>query len=126
MAIFGVGSDIVEISRIDVLYSKKGEKFARRILINGEWDHYKKSKNPVRFLATHFSVKEAASKAFGTGIRNGLAFLQFELLKDSFGKPIMKLHERAAELSIQLGIKNIHVTLTNERHYTYAMVIFEC
>lgn len=54
-------------------------------------------------LAKRFAVKEAAAKAFGTGIRNGLAFNQFEVVNDALGKPTLRLHSRAAELAVELG-----------------------
>lgn len=77
------------------------------------------------FLAKRFAVKEAAAKAFGTGIRNGLAFNQFEVVNDVLGKPTLRLHQRAAELAAELGVKSLHVTLADERRYACATVIIE-
>ncbi len=76
-------------------------------------------------LAKRFAVKEAAAKAFGTGIRNGLAFNQFEVVNDALGKPTLRLHSRAAELAVELGVKSLHVTLADERRYACATVIIE-
>lgn len=87
MAILGLGTDIVEISRIEAVVERTGERLARRILSPSEWQHYQQHQQPVRFLAKRFAVKEAAAKAFGTGIRNGLAFNQFEVVNDALGKP---------------------------------------
>lgn len=83
MAILGLGTDIVEISRIQAVVERTGERLARRILSPSEWQHYQQHQQPVRFLAKRFAVKEAAAKAFGTGIRNGLAFNQFEVVNDA-------------------------------------------
>lgn len=70
MAILGLGTDIVEIARIDAVIERSGERLARRVLTDAEWAHYQQHQQPVRFLAKRFAVKEAAAKA-GTGIRNG-------------------------------------------------------
>ncbi|QHB31688.1 holo-ACP synthase [Yersinia canariae] len=125
MAILGLGTDIVEISRIEAVVERSGEKLARRILSPSEWQHYQQHQQPIRFLAKRFAVKEAAAKAFGTGIRNGLAFNQFEVVNDALGKPTLRLHHRAAELAVELGVKSLHVTLADERRYACATVIIE-
>ncbi|TCV92206.1 holo-ACP synthase [Biostraticola tofi] len=125
MTILGLGTDIVEIGRIEAVVARSGDRFARRILSDGEWALFCRHQQPVRFLAKRFAVKEAAAKAFGTGIRNGLAFAQFEVVNDSLGKPGLRFHARAAELAIELGVKSVHVTLADERHYACATVIIE-
>ncbi|CDL81202.1 holo-ACP synthase [Xenorhabdus szentirmaii] len=125
MAIVGLGTDIVEISRIEDIVERSGERLARRILSDGEWQKYQQHNQPIRFLAKRFSVKEAAAKALGTGIRNGLAFNQFEVINDPLGKPTLKLHGEAAELADRLNVKSMHVTLADERRYACATVIFE-
>src|SRR5690606_16591352 len=79
MAILGLGTDIVEIARIEAVISRSGDRLARRVLSDNEWGIWQTHQQPVRFLAKRFAVKEAAAKAFGTGIRNGLAFNQFEV-----------------------------------------------
>lgn len=125
MAILGIGTDIVEIGRIEAVVGRSGDRFARRILSDGEWAQYQSHQQPIRFLAKRFAVKEAAAKAFGTGIRNGLAFAQFEVVNDDLGKPGLKLHFQAAELAITLGVTHMHVTLADERRYACATVILE-
>lgn len=125
MAILGLGTDIVEISRIEAVVAKSGDRLARRILNENEWAVYLQHQQPVRFLAKRFAVKEAAAKALGTGIRNGLAFEQFEVVNDLLGKPGLVFHQRAAEMAAQLGVTSVHVTLADERRYACATVIIE-
>lgn len=67
MAILGLGTDIVEIARIESVIARSGERTARRVLSDNEWEIWKTHHQPVRFLAKRFAVKEAAAKAFGTG-----------------------------------------------------------
>ncbi|MFC0180421.1 holo-ACP synthase [Thorsellia kenyensis] len=125
MAIFGIGSDIVEISRIKKTYDRFGDKFAKRILTDNEWQIYQTHADKIRFLAKRFAVKEAAAKALGLGIRNGLAFNQFGTVNDEFGKPSLQLFKTAQMLSEQLGITTSHLTLSDEINYSIAFVIFE-
>ncbi|STQ79128.1 Holo-[acyl-carrier-protein] synthase [Hafnia alvei] len=98
---------------------------AKRVLAPAEWEQYCAHQQKIRYLAKRFAVKEAAAKAFGTGIRNGLAFAQFEVYNDSLGKPVLRLHGRAAELAQEMGITSIHVSLADERRYACATVIVE-
>lgn len=125
MAILGIGTDIVEIARIDGVISRSGDRLAQRVLSNSEWQQYQAHQQPSRFLAKRFAVKEAAAKAFGTGIRNGLAFHQFEVFNDALGKPCLRLWEEAERLALTMGVKSIHVTLADERHYACATVLIE-
>ncbi|GLR10430.1 holo-ACP synthase [Mixta theicola] len=125
MAILGLGTDIVEIERIEGVISRSGDRLARRVLSENEWQQYQTHQQPVRFLAKRFAVKEAAAKAFGTGIRGGLAFNQFEVYNDALGKPELRFFQQAAELATKLGVQNVHVTLADERHYACATVIIE-
>ena len=125
MAILGLGTDIVEIARIEGVIARSGDRLARRVLSENEWAIWETHQQPVRFLAKRFAVKEAASKAMGTGIRNGLAFNQFEIYNDELGKPKLRLWGEAQRLAEQMGIVRIHVTLADERHYACATVIVE-
>ncbi|ACS86558.1 holo-ACP synthase [Musicola paradisiaca] len=125
MAILGLGTDIVEIARIEAVAGRSGDRLARRVLSEHEWRQYQMHHQPIRFLAKRFAVKEAAAKAFGTGIRNGLAFAHFEVSNNGMGKPELKLLDRAAELAAEMGVRHIHVSLADERHYACATVIIE-
>ena len=125
MAILGLGTDIVEIARIEGVIARSGDRLARRVLSENEWAIWETHQQPVRFLAKRFAVKEAASKAMGTGIRNGLAFNQFEIYNDELGKPKLRLWGEAQRLAEQMGIVHMHVTLADERHYACATVIVE-
>ena len=149
MAILGLGTDIVEIARIEAVIARSGDRLARRVLSDHEWSIWEQHQQPVRFLAKRFAVKEAAAfaagsqrlrrrflakrfavkeaaaKALGTGIRNGLAFNQFEVYNDELGKPKLRLWGEANLLAERMGVSAIHVTLADERHYACATVIVE-
>ncbi|MCZ3380707.1 MULTISPECIES: holo-ACP synthase [Kosakonia] len=125
MAILGLGTDIVEIARIEAVVARSGDRLAKRVLSDNEWVLYQAHQQPVRFLAKRFAVKEAAAKALGTGIRNGLAFNQFEVFNDALGKPSLRLWDEALRMAEQMGVRAMHVTLADERHYACATVIIE-
>ncbi|WBU50543.1 holo-ACP synthase [Kosakonia pseudosacchari] len=125
MAILGLGTDIVEIARIEAVVARSGDRLAKRVLSDNEWALYQTHQQPVRFLAKRFAVKEAAAKALGTGIRNGLAFNQFEVFNDALGKPSLRLWDEALRMAEQMGVRTMHVTLADERHYACATVIIE-
>ncbi|MCV2502434.1 MAG: holo-ACP synthase [Candidatus Lightella neohaematopini] len=125
MQIIGIGIDIIEIKRIKLLLFRKGNLFPVKILHKNELLRYYNNNNPIRFLATRFAVKEAALKAFGTGIHNGLYFNQFEVINNSYGKPLLVLFGQAKILANNLSINNIHVSLTDEKNYACALVILE-
>lgn len=125
MAIVGLGTDIVEIARIEGVVGRSGDGLAKRILTENEFKQFQQQSQPVRFLAKRFAVKEATAKAFGTGIRNGLAFNQFEVSNDQLGKPLLTLNGEAEKLAQRMGVTHIHVSITDECHYAAATVILE-
>jgi holo-[acyl-carrier protein] synthase len=77
------------------------------------------------FSGKAFCGKRGGAKAFGTGIRNGLAFNQFEVFNDELGKPSLRLWGEAQKLAEKLGVNHMHVTIADERHYASATVIIE-
>ena len=125
MAIVGLGTDIVEIARIESVIEHTGDSLAKRILTEAELVQYQQQSKPARFLAKRFAVKEAAAKALGTGIRNGLAFNQFEVTNDKLGKPLLSLSDEALTLANCIHATHFHVSITDERHYAVATVIIE-
>ena len=125
MAILGIGTDIVALDRITNLYEKHPERFPQRILTAFEQGEMQKLDNPVHFLAKRFAVKEAASKALGTGIAEGVQFIDFEVRHDNLGKPELHVYNYAAEIMQEKNITNSHLSITDEKHYAVAYVIFE-
>ncbi|XBC43536.1 MAG: holo-ACP synthase [Buchnera aphidicola (Meitanaphis flavogallis)] len=125
MSIIGIGIDILSITRIKKIMHKLEEKFLYQILSNYELNEYKKSKNPIVFLAKRFSVKEAASKALGTGIKHGVKFNNFELYHNHLGKPSLRLLKKAKKIAKNLNINSIHVSLSDEKSHVSTIVIIE-
>ncbi|OQM34492.1 holo-ACP synthase [bacterium endosymbiont of Pedicinus badii] len=125
MTIIGIGIDILEIQRIKKILSKRKILFAKHILSNKELKKFLVSKEQARFLAKRFSIKEAAAKALGTGIREKITFNQFEIYNDRYGKPFLKFLKVAKKISSILLIKKIHISISDEKKYVSSIVIYE-
>lgn len=123
--IFGIGSDIVKISRMEKDLQRWGERFAQRVLTRHELQQYQRSGNQANFLAKRFAAKEAVAKAFGCGFREGLAVQHIGVINDELGKPHLEFHGRAAQLLTHFEITRTHITLSDEDAYAIAFVVLE-
>ncbi len=120
--IFGVGVDMVKVSRIRAGLERFGDRFARRILSDSEFDEFQRSGRPAAFLAKRFAAKEAAAKALGTGFRNGLTLRQISVVHDPRGKPELRYTGCASALLQTHEIGESHLSITDEEDYALAFV----
>lgn len=123
MSIIGIGIDILEVKRIKVLISKFESKFPKRILTMYEFMKYKKFLRKEKFLSKHFAIKEAAVKAFGTGIRNNLSFHHLEVYNNQLGKPKLRFFNQALKIANILKVKNVKISFSDEKKYSIAVVV---
>ena len=123
--IFGVGTDIVELSRIQATYDRFGEHFVRRILMDEEIELFRRSKQPVRFLAMRFAGKEATVKAMGTGFAHGVWLRDVGILNNSWGRPTVTWSERGRRVCDRLGVGSGHVSLTDDAGLVVAFAVVE-
>lgn len=127
--IFGIGTDMVQQARITDSIGRFGDRFERRILTEREYSLlHAKPRSEVqrtRFLAQRFAAKEAFSKALGTGISDGVAWRDMGVHNEPSGKPSLHLSEKLEQRVAGLGIRFMHVTLTDEAGMTIAVVILE-
>jgi holo-[acyl-carrier protein] synthase len=121
----GIGVDIVEIERVERLLDRFGERIARRLLTAQELAQFAARGSPPRFLASRFAAKEAAAKALGTGIAQGVGFHGIEVVNADSGKPGLNLLAGAAAQATRLGVGATHLSLSDEKHYCVAMVVLE-
>ena len=120
--IYGIGTDIVRISRIQQGLDRYGERFARRILAGQELDDFQRTLHPARFLARRFAAKEAVVKAYGTGFTQGMTFRDIVVSHDAAGKPLLLLSGRALELRHEMGIGEQFISISDEQEYAVAFV----
>ena len=123
--IYGVGADLVEISRIQATYARFGDHFVRRLLMDEELLLFERSKWPVRFLAMRFAGKEATVKAMGTGFRHGVWLRDVGIVNTDWGRPLIVFSERARRLCDDLGIGAGHVSLTDDAGLVVAFAVVE-
>lgn len=117
--IIGVGTDMIEIERVRKACEKQA--FLTRIYTDEE---RRQAGNSVTRLAGDFAVKEAVAKTFGTGF-NGFGPLDIEVLRDSMGKPFVRLYGGAGRKAGELGIGAVHVSITNTKEYAAAFAVAE-
>ena len=127
--IYGIGTDICDIRRIADTLTRRGDRFAERVLGPHEIDvfHARRAKVEARgvsYLATRFSAKEAFSKAIGLGMRMPMTWRACEVVKAPSGKPEIRLHGALAEWFDARGLR-AHVTGTDETDYAAAFVVVE-
>ncbi len=120
--IFGIGTDIVRVARIERSLQRFGERFARRILTDSEFTDFHGIARPAHFLAKRFAAKEAAAKAMGTGFRNGLSLRHIGVGHDSNGKPQLEFSGVAAEFLSHHSINSVHISLADEGDHAVAFV----
>lgn len=123
--IIGTGIDLVHIPRIEKVFDARGDRFARHVLHDKEYPEFEKSRYPARFLAKRFAVKEAATKALGTGQAQEVLLRHFYVLHNEHGKPELHADEKARTLADALGINAMHVSISDEEEYAMASVILE-
>lgn len=123
--IYGIGTDIVEVARIESSIDKFGDDFAKRILAESEMQSYLDSHIKPRFLAKRFAAKEAFSKALGTGLREPATFQNIAVSHDDLGKPILLLAEALQHFLNTKKITYMHLSISDEKNLALAYVILE-
>jgi len=126
MKIFGIGTDIVNIKRMDNSLKKHGFNFKNKIFSKNEILYCEKKKNPSAFYAKRFAAKEAFSKALGTGIRRGISLKNIEVSNNVYGKPSIHLKGNLSNYlkkKIKSKKYDIHLSLSDDKPWAQATVI---
>lgn len=122
--IFGIGTDIVEVARIEDSLARFGNAFAERILNEAEWQSYMQSNTPARFLAKRFAAKEAFGKALGTGVAVPATLHAVAVDHDARGKPQYRYDERLAAHMHHNGL-SAHLSISDEDEHVVAFALIE-
>lgn len=123
--VIGIGTDMIEIARIQRSLDRHGEHFLQRVFTPGEIAYCRQKKNCAESFAARFAAKEAAAKALGTGISRGVSWREFEVIRFPGHRPELQLHGRAAEIAAKLGILRLSLSLTHSREMSLAVVVAE-
>lgn len=121
--IFGIGTDLVHIPRMQALLDKHGDNIAQRILSDSEFEAFQKAHNSAAFLAKRFAAKEATAKALGTGFRDGLSLRHISVSNNAHGKPELSFYKYGQTLIDEFNIGRSLLSLSDESEYATAYVI---
>lgn len=123
--IFGIGTDIVAVTRIEAALERHGVAFAERILSAPELAEYAAQAYPARFLSKRFAAKEAFAKASGQGLRHPVSLRHISVTHDELGKPVFRFDDALSEYLKQLGVTRHHLSISDEREMVVAFVVLE-
>ena len=127
--IYGIGTDVCDVSRVAATFKRRGERFAEKVLGPHEIEVFRQrlarvEARGISYLATRFSAKEAFSKAIGMGMRMPMTWRDCEIVKAASGKPQIRLH---GELAAWFEARHLsaHVSVTDETDYAASFVVVE-
>nr|WP_222612975.1 holo-ACP synthase [Undibacterium jejuense] len=127
--IYGVGTDIVEVARIERALQRGGDRFAKKVLGDEELLIFFQRRDQalargIRYLATRFAAKEAFSKAIGTGVRLPMTLRNMQTLNGDQGKPVVVVSD---DLEKWMSVRNLtaHVSVSDEVQQVLAFVVVE-
>lgn len=118
--VIGTGVDLVENERIRDLLAKWGPHFKNRVFLDSEQSYCDTKAAPWLYYAGRFAVKEAVSKAFGTGIGPALGWKDIEVLRNTTGAPSVRLSEHGMKLARKQGVARILISLSHTHHFAVA------
>ena len=123
--IYGIGTDIVALNRIEKLHKKYGQAFAERLLSRIELLEYPQAGSPVNFLAKRFAAKEAFAKAVGTGLRSPVSLRNIGIGHDELGKPEFICEPELQKWLKEQDIRRVHLSMSDEEDKVLAFAVAE-
>jgi holo-[acyl-carrier protein] synthase len=122
MTIIGIGTDVVQIPRIEKILNNFGDKFLLRILHPKEYQKIKTIHPDLKsnYVAKRFAAKEAISKAIGSGIALGLKFKDIAIINDNLGKPVAHFE---GSMMVKFAIYQIDISLSDDYPIAVAFVV---
>jgi|SRR5580658_6580415 holo-[acyl-carrier protein] synthase len=123
--IVGSGIDLAEIGRVRHSIERYGSRFLDRIYTAAEQAYCLRKRNSAESFAARFAAKEAGAKALGTGISQGVGWLEIEVARERGGRPTLHLHGRAAQIAAHLGAARIALSITHTAELAMASVVIE-
>jgi holo-[acyl-carrier protein] synthase len=123
--IHGIGTDFVEVSRIEIILKKWGNRFLDRVYAHDEIEYCKNKAFPAIHFAARFAAKESFLKSLGIGLGMGVKLNEIEVSNNALGRPVLKMNEKVVSILDNLGVKAIHVSMTHTREHAHAIVVLE-
>jgi len=123
--IYGIGTDIIEVSRIDK-HLENNDALRDKLFTEAEQKYCLKGKiTRGQCYAARFAAKEAFFKALGTGYRYGMAFHEIEVFNDELGKPYIQPTGKVKQFVEEQKIKSIHLSISHVKELANAFVVLE-
>jgi holo-[acyl-carrier protein] synthase len=123
--VLGLGTDLIEIERIQVSMDRFGERFLERVFTAGEIAYCMRKRQPAESFAARFAAKEAGAKALGTGISRGVSWKEIEVRREMGQRPTLHFSGRAGELAKAMGVRRVQLTLSHSRSLAIAVAVVE-
>jgi len=123
--IYGIGTDLVEVNRIEKIIQRWGERFTEKVYSRNEIDYCTRKAYPAIHYAARFAAKESFLKSLGIGLGMGVSLKDIEVINDAKGNPQLKMNERIREVLDTHGITSVHISMTHTREHALAVVILE-
>jgi holo-[acyl-carrier protein] synthase len=125
MNIIGIGTDIVECLRIAQMIEQHAEQFLQRVYTPHEIEYCSSRKAATQHYAGRWAAKEAVLKAMGTGWARGIRWQDIEIHNEPGGKPLIRLGGVARDICGQLGVSEMHISISHCRSHAtaYALAI---
>ncbi|MFO1467130.1 MAG: holo-ACP synthase [Steroidobacteraceae bacterium] len=121
--IFGIGTDILQLARVEKTHARFGRRFIDHLLMPAEHAQLALTARPVRFLAMHFAAKEAIVKAMGTGFAHGVWIRDVGIVQNAWGRPEVVYSARGEQVRRALGVGEGHITLSDEAGLVVAVAV---
>lgn len=123
MSIVGIGTDIIECERIDRMIRRHADHFVHRVFTNSEIRYCSGRKSSDQHFAGRWAAKEAILKALGTGWIAGILWTDVEVVNESSGRPVVKLHGGAAKVAEKKGIRVVEISISHCKAYATALAL---
>ena len=123
--VLGVGTDLIEIERVEQSIERFGARFLNRIFTPAEIAYCQAKRSSAESFAARFAAKEAGAKALGTGISRGVSWKEIEVLRHPGEAPVLHCSGKAAQRAQALGIARFQLSITHTRGLALAFVIAE-
>jgi holo-[acyl-carrier protein] synthase len=123
--VLGLGTDVIEIERVQASMDRFGERFLHRIFTAGEIAYCMQKKQSAESFAARFAAKEAGAKALGTGISRGVSWQEIEVRREIGQRPTLHFSGRAEELADVMGVRRVQLSLSHSRKLAMAVALVE-
>lgn len=124
--VLGLGTDLIEIERVQASIDRFGERFLERLFTPGEIAFcMRKKRHAAESFAARFAAKEAGAKALGTGISRGVGWKEIEVRREAGERPTLHLSGRANERAAAMGVRRLQLSLTHSKGLALAVVVAE-